>query len=69
MIRKELFPVSDNSDKQITEQTSFETAGIPTPPDQQNIASTDKISDAVAAIMDNIEEAIYPDETNTRRPT
>ncbi len=50
------------SDKQITDQTAFETAGIPTPPDQENIGATDGISDAIEAIMDNIEDSFTTDE-------
>jgi hypothetical protein len=49
------------TDKKIAEQTAFETAGIPTPSDQQDIASTDKISEVIEGIMDNIEDAIYPE--------
>ncbi|MDQ0903784.1 MULTISPECIES: hypothetical protein [unclassified Paenibacillus] len=49
------------TDKNITEQTAFETAGIPTPSDQENIAATDKISEMVKGIMDNIEHAFYPE--------
>lgn len=41
------------------EQTAFETAGIPTPYDQQDIGSTDGVSDAIQSIMDHIEEEIY----------
>lgn len=44
--------------KEIEEQTAFETAGIPTPVNQQDIAATDMISGAVADIMDNVEETI-----------
>jgi hypothetical protein len=50
------------SDKQITDQTAFETAGIPTPPDQENIGATDGISDAIETIMDNIEDSFTTDE-------
>ncbi|MEF3304110.1 hypothetical protein [Paenibacillus sp. GYB003] len=50
------------ADKRIADQTSFETAGIPTPPDQENIGATDSISDAVEAIMDNIEKELYDDD-------
>jgi hypothetical protein len=54
-------------DKKITEQTAFETGGIPTPSDQENIGSTDKISEAVEGMMDNIEHAIYPEEDENDR--
>lgn len=50
------------TDHKITEQTAFETAGIPTPEGQENIASTDKVSDVIQGIMDNIEHSIYPGE-------
>jgi hypothetical protein len=49
------------TDKKITEQTAFETAGIPTPSDQENISSTDTISEVIEGIMDNIEDEIYPE--------
>ncbi|MBD0383202.1 hypothetical protein [Paenibacillus sedimenti] len=49
------------TDKKITDQTAFETAGIPTPSNQENIASTDKISEVIKGIMDNIEDGIYPE--------
>ncbi|MDF2717138.1 MAG: hypothetical protein K0R28_4063 [Paenibacillus sp.] len=52
------------ADNKIEEQTAFETAGIPTPPGQEHIASTDKISDVIEGIMDNIEEDLYPDEAD-----
>ncbi|WP_176706351.1 hypothetical protein [Paenibacillus hemerocallicola] len=54
-------------DKKISEQTAFETGGIPTPSDQENIGSTDKISEAVEGMMDNIEHAIYPEEDKDDR--
>ncbi|WP_165842172.1 hypothetical protein [Paenibacillus xerothermodurans] len=41
-------------EKEIEEQTAFETAGIPTPPDQQHIAATDPVSGIVEGIIDNI---------------
>ncbi|WP_238402840.1 hypothetical protein [Paenibacillus mesophilus] len=50
------------ADKKITGQTAFETAGIPTPPDQEHIGSTDMISDVIEGIMDNIEEELYPED-------
>lgn len=50
------------ADNKIAEQTAFETAGIPTPSDQEHIASTDMVSDVIEGIMDNIEEEFYPDE-------
>lgn len=55
------------ADKKITEQTAFETGGIPTPSDQENIGATDIISEAVEGMMDNIERAIYPDEDTNRK--
>lgn len=51
----------------IEEQTAFETAGIPTPPDQQHIAATDKLSEAVAAVTDNL--AQKPEKGKRRRKT
>ncbi|GAA3406807.1 hypothetical protein ACFFNY_24925 [Paenibacillus hodogayensis] len=50
------------SDKEITEQTAFMIAGIPTPPDQENIGSTDGISEAVEAMMDKIEDTFYSED-------
>ncbi|WP_274364254.1 hypothetical protein [Paenibacillus thermotolerans] len=44
--------------KEIEDQTAFETAGIPTPVNQQDIASTDMISGAVAEIIDNVTERV-----------
>ncbi|NHN30752.1 hypothetical protein [Paenibacillus agricola] len=55
------------TDNKITEQTAFETAGIPTPSDQENISSTDKISEVIESIMDNIEDAIYPEADRKHR--
>ncbi|WP_192894558.1 hypothetical protein [Paenibacillus contaminans] len=46
-----------SSKKVITEQTAFETAGIPTPPDQENIAATDMISEAVEEMIDHLEHS------------
>jgi len=42
------------SEEYIEEQTAFETAGIPTPPEQQHIAATDKVSEWVEAVADNL---------------
>ncbi|HZG55936.1 hypothetical protein [Paenibacillus sp.] len=42
-------------EKELAEQTAFETGGIPTPVGQEHIASTDGIAGAVEGIMDNIE--------------
>lgn len=50
-------------DREIADQTAFEIAGIPTPPDHQDAAATDPISGAVAQIMDNIQHAFDPKET------
>jgi hypothetical protein len=55
------------SDKVITDQTAFETAGIPTPPDQEAITPTDMVSEAVEEIMDNIRKA-YEVNPDGRRP-
>lgn len=38
-------------------ETTNTFAGIPTPPDQQDIAPTDSINDTVEAIMDNLSGA------------
>ncbi|WP_409341534.1 hypothetical protein [Paenibacillus sp. MBLB4367] len=46
-----------SSSKVITDQTAFETAGIPTPPDQENITATDMVSEVVEEIIDNIEHS------------
>lgn len=46
-----------SSKRVLTEQTAFETAGIPTPPNQENIAATDMISEAVEEMLDHIEHS------------
>lgn len=50
----------------IIQQTSEETAGIPTPPDQEDMAATDGISTIVEAVMDQIEDALFPEEEDNR---
>lgn len=53
---------------QETEQTAFQTAGIPTPPpDQKDIAATDMLSDVVEVITDKVEHAMFPDANNTKK--
>lgn len=49
--------------REIADQTAFEIAGIPTPPEHQDAAATDTISGAVAQIMDNIQHAFDQKET------
>lgn len=41
-------------EKQLNDQTAYETAGITTPADQEDITATDMVSEAVEDIMDNI---------------
>lgn len=50
------------SDKEITDQTASKTAGIPTPPDQEDV-TLDMVSDAVEEITENIQETyeVNPD--------
>ena len=48
-------------EKQLAEQTAFETGGIPTPVGQEHIAATDGIANAVEGIMDNIQASIAGD--------
>lgn len=42
-------------EKELRNQTAFETGGIPTPAGQEHIGATDGLADAVEGIMDNIE--------------
>ncbi|MFD0870328.1 Uncharacterised protein [Chlamydia abortus] len=59
----------DLTDEQkITGQTAFETAGIPTPPDQEDMGATDGISEVVEAILDNIEDNLFPASEDEERP-
>jgi len=51
------------SENKITGQTAEETGGIPTPPDQEDMAATDMISETVAEIMDNIREEFDDDDS------
>jgi hypothetical protein len=37
---------------------------IPTPPDAENVTPTDKVNDAVAQFMDNIQDAFEDDENS-----
>ncbi|MBD2864558.1 hypothetical protein [Paenibacillus oceani] len=55
-----------STDHSMFEQTAFETAGIPTPYDQQDIGSTDGVSDAIQSIMDHIEEENSVSSTHER---
>jgi hypothetical protein len=38
------------SEEEITDQTAFEAAGIPTPPDEEDVTPTDMVSEAVEKI-------------------
>ncbi|HZG88207.1 hypothetical protein [Paenibacillus sp.] len=42
-------------EKELREQTAFETGGIPTPAGQEHMGATDGLAGAVEGIMDNIE--------------
>jgi len=55
--------VKNLSENKITGQTAEETGGIPTPPDQEDMAATDMISETVAEIMDNIREEFDDDDS------
>ncbi|WP_309122944.1 hypothetical protein [Paenibacillus sp.] len=55
-------------EKQLKEQTAFETGGIPTPAGQENIAATDGIANAVEGIMDNIQASIAGDAPMAAKP-
>ncbi|WP_010275146.1 hypothetical protein [Paenibacillus senegalensis] len=51
----------------IIEQTSEETAGIPTPPDQEHMAATDGVDEFVEKAMDQIQETLFPEEEEDSR--
>ncbi|TLS50468.1 hypothetical protein FE782_20845 [Paenibacillus antri] len=55
-------------EKQLKEQTAFETGGIPTPAGQENIAATDGIANAVEGILDNIQASIAGDAPVGAKP-
>jgi UDP-glucose 6-dehydrogenase len=59
---KEVHKMSD--EKEITDQTAFQIAGIPTPPDQQDCAATDMLSEAVENIMDNLQKEFQGESDN-----
>lgn len=50
----------------IIQQTSEETVGIPTPPDQEDMAATDGVSEFVEKIMDEIQKSVFPDDKDSQ---
>ncbi len=48
------------NDKKMSDQTDYETAGIPTTPDQEDMKATDMLSDAVEEMVENVIKTFDP---------
>ncbi|MBB6674702.1 hypothetical protein [Cohnella nanjingensis] len=49
--------MKDLQKTELEDQTAYMIAGIPTPPDQQDIAATDMLSEAVGELTDELQHA------------